>query len=125
MTHVQTIATTSRRSLSREKSLRTRAIAGATRNHRLQGNARLVLIGVTAALVSIVAGAVWMTKGQQASTGLENAITFEVFRGDFLASVVESGDMESSQSQEVRLSGQIAGPRGHGDSRNCSRRNLC
>ena len=72
------------------------------RNKLRTGNARLIALVATIVVVGVVLLALWKGNSQQPVVGLENAITFTVFRGDFKSSVVESGDMESSQSEEVR-----------------------
>jgi len=67
-----------------------------------RGFARIVLIAVVLLIVSISVGTLMVRNRTKSSVTLDNAISFEVFRGRFVSSVVESGDMESSLSEEIR-----------------------
>ena len=69
---------------------------------RRRGVTRVIVIVAVVLLVTVAAAAMFFRKPSEVQLSLENAIVAEVFQGEFKASVVETGDLESSKSVEIR-----------------------
>ncbi len=62
----------------------------------------LLLVVLLALFATTAAGVMYFNGTSQAADQIDTELVFKVFRGDFVASVVEAGDIESSVNTEIR-----------------------
>lgn len=66
------------------------------------GFMKFSIIVILIVCAGIVVGSFWITGSGTGSRSIGDALTFEVYRGEFVASIVEPGDIESSSNVEIR-----------------------
>jgi len=76
------------------------------------GFIKVTLIVAVLLCAAVVAGSLWLRGGGQTIDVGAGAITFEVFQGEFISSVNEVGDIESSNNVEVRCKVKSGGRAG-------------
>ncbi len=78
-------------------------------NTRRRGITKTIVLTVVLLLIAGAIGMFLTRQSQPSGVNLENAIIYKVFEGDFRSSIVESGDLESSSSIEIRCNVKAKG----------------
>ncbi len=66
------------------------------------GVVKITILVALALIASVVVGSILYSNVDQGPAGLNNALTYKVFNGEFVSSVNEAGDIESSKNVEIR-----------------------
>ncbi|MFT5300554.1 MAG: HlyD family secretion protein [Mariniblastus sp.] len=67
------------------------------------GIVKLTLLAAVLLCATVAIGSFWLNSASQSQTAIgANAITFEAFTGEFISSVIEKGDIGSSENVEIR-----------------------
>ncbi len=71
--------------------------------HKMRnGFVKLTIVVALVLCGSVVVGSLFFNKGNRQVAAATNALTYKVFRGEFVSSVNESGEIESSSNIEIR-----------------------
>ena len=74
-----------------------------------RGVTKSIILTVVLVLIAGAIGVFLINKSKPSAVNLDKAIVYKVFRGDFRSSIVESGDLESSSSIEIRCNVKAKG----------------
>jgi len=73
------------------------------------GSAKISVILIVVIGIGALLGSFWINGSRTTSSPTDNALAFTVFRGEFVASVVEPGDVESSSNIDIRCNVKARG----------------
>jgi multidrug efflux pump subunit AcrA (membrane-fusion protein) len=76
------------------------------------GNVKVTIIVALLLCATVVGGSLYFRQADKSVALSADALTYETFRGDFVSTVNESGDIESSRNEEIRCEVKSQGKAG-------------
>lgn len=76
------------------------------------GSVKITVLAAVLLCATVVTGTIYFRNVDQGVTLSDDLLTYETFRGDFVSTVNESGDIESSRNEEIRCEVKSQGKAG-------------